>query len=230
MSLQDYIAVKEKYAKYLPHSAGRFAAKRFRKAQVGGGVCGVCGWVCVCVGGVWLGVSGGVCVCVCDCVCVCGWVCRGVCGCVVCVVGCFRMGVWVWCMCVSCVWGVCVFVCVGDNHQGDVNEDVCDEDVVIDDVGANADDDDDEDYVDDYVDDYVMIMIILMMMVLMLMMFVMVILMMMILMTFLQCPIVERLVNSLMMHGRNNGKKLMTVRWVRKRKMWATFFFGKQML
>ncbi len=33
MSLQDYIAVKEKAAKYLPHSAGRFAAKRFRKAQ-----------------------------------------------------------------------------------------------------------------------------------------------------------------------------------------------------
>merc|ERR1712226_638328 len=33
MSLQDYIAVKEKYAKYLPHSSGRFAAKRFRKAQ-----------------------------------------------------------------------------------------------------------------------------------------------------------------------------------------------------
>lgn len=31
--LQDYIAVKEKYAKYLPHSAGRYAAKRFRKAQ-----------------------------------------------------------------------------------------------------------------------------------------------------------------------------------------------------
>ena len=28
-----YIAVKEKYAKYLPHSAGRYAAKRFRKAQ-----------------------------------------------------------------------------------------------------------------------------------------------------------------------------------------------------
>merc|ERR1712166_1696716 len=27
-----------------------------------------------------------------------------------------------------------------------------------------------------------------------------------------QCPIVERLVNSLMMHGRNNGKKLMTVK------------------
>ena len=24
MSLQDYIAVKEKYAKYLPHSAGRY--------------------------------------------------------------------------------------------------------------------------------------------------------------------------------------------------------------
>lgn len=31
--LQDYIAVKEKYAKYLPHSGGRYAAKRFRKAQ-----------------------------------------------------------------------------------------------------------------------------------------------------------------------------------------------------
>jgi len=33
MSLQDYIAVKEKYAKFLPHSSGRYAAKRFRKAQ-----------------------------------------------------------------------------------------------------------------------------------------------------------------------------------------------------
>ncbi|KAL6473781.1 hypothetical protein MHYP_G00173420 [Metynnis hypsauchen] len=33
ISLQDYIAVKEKYAKYLPHSGGRYAAKRFRKAQ-----------------------------------------------------------------------------------------------------------------------------------------------------------------------------------------------------
>merc|ERR1739840_70399 len=32
MSLQDYIPVKEKPAKYLPHSAGRYAAKRFRKA------------------------------------------------------------------------------------------------------------------------------------------------------------------------------------------------------
>ena len=30
-----------------------------------------------------------------------------------------------------------------------------------------------------------------------------------------QCPIVERLTNSLMMHGRNNGKKLMCVRIVR---------------
>ena len=30
-----------------------------------------------------------------------------------------------------------------------------------------------------------------------------------------QCPIVERLVNSLMMHGRNNGKKLMAVRIVK---------------
>lgn len=27
-----------------------------------------------------------------------------------------------------------------------------------------------------------------------------------------QCPIVERLTNSLMMHGRNNGKKVMAVR------------------
>jgi small subunit ribosomal protein S5e len=31
--LQDYIAVKEKYAKYLPHSSGRYQVKRFRKAQ-----------------------------------------------------------------------------------------------------------------------------------------------------------------------------------------------------
>ncbi|XP_022719662.1 40S ribosomal protein S5-like [Durio zibethinus] len=30
-----------------------------------------------------------------------------------------------------------------------------------------------------------------------------------------QCPIVERLVNSLMMHGRNNGKKMMAVRIVK---------------
>merc|ERR1711928_23431 len=30
-----------------------------------------------------------------------------------------------------------------------------------------------------------------------------------------QCPIVERLVNALMMHGRNNGKKLMAVRIAR---------------
>ena len=30
-----------------------------------------------------------------------------------------------------------------------------------------------------------------------------------------QCPIVERLVNALMMHGRNNGKKLMAVRIVK---------------
>merc|ERR1711893_127375 len=33
MSLQDYIAVKEKSAKFLPHTSGRYAAKRFRKAQ-----------------------------------------------------------------------------------------------------------------------------------------------------------------------------------------------------
>lgn len=33
MSLADYIAIKEKYARFMPHSAGRYAAKRFRKAQ-----------------------------------------------------------------------------------------------------------------------------------------------------------------------------------------------------
>eukprot|EP01147_Barroeca_monosierra_P007001 gene7001-9591_t len=30
-----------------------------------------------------------------------------------------------------------------------------------------------------------------------------------------QCPIVERIINSMMMHGRNNGKKLMTTRILR---------------
>jgi small subunit ribosomal protein S5e len=33
ISLYDYIAVKEKGAKYLPHSAGRYQVKRFRKAN-----------------------------------------------------------------------------------------------------------------------------------------------------------------------------------------------------
>merc|ERR1712034_238002 len=33
ISLTDYIAVKEKHAVYLPHTAGRYAQKRFRKAQ-----------------------------------------------------------------------------------------------------------------------------------------------------------------------------------------------------
>ncbi|XP_064014259.1 small ribosomal subunit protein uS7 [Pogoniulus pusillus] len=33
ISLQDYITVKEKYTKYLPHSAGRYAAKLFCKTQ-----------------------------------------------------------------------------------------------------------------------------------------------------------------------------------------------------
>merc|ERR1711983_547505 len=33
ISLNDYIAVKEKFAKYLPHSAGRYQVKRFRKAM-----------------------------------------------------------------------------------------------------------------------------------------------------------------------------------------------------
>merc|ERR1712226_1800720 len=30
-----------------------------------------------------------------------------------------------------------------------------------------------------------------------------------------QCPIIERLINSLMMHGRNNGKKMLTMRIVK---------------
>ena len=33
MALEDYIAVKPKYAVYVPHTAGRYQAKRFRKAQ-----------------------------------------------------------------------------------------------------------------------------------------------------------------------------------------------------
>ncbi|ESP04775.1 hypothetical protein LOTGIDRAFT_109561 [Lottia gigantea] len=33
ISLTDYIAVKEKFAKYMPHSAGRWQLRRFRKAQ-----------------------------------------------------------------------------------------------------------------------------------------------------------------------------------------------------
>jgi len=33
ISLEDYIAVKRKYATFAPHTAGRYAAKRFRKAQ-----------------------------------------------------------------------------------------------------------------------------------------------------------------------------------------------------
>lgn len=32
ISLEDYISVKDKSAKYLPHSAGRYQVKRFRKA------------------------------------------------------------------------------------------------------------------------------------------------------------------------------------------------------
>jgi hypothetical protein len=34
ISLADYIFVKEKGAKFVPHTAGRYAVKRFRKAQV----------------------------------------------------------------------------------------------------------------------------------------------------------------------------------------------------
>jgi len=33
ISLEDYIAVKPKYAVYVPHTAGRYQTKRFRKAQ-----------------------------------------------------------------------------------------------------------------------------------------------------------------------------------------------------
>ncbi|XP_065918583.1 uncharacterized protein [Dysidea avara] len=33
ISLADYIAVKENHAVFLPHTAGRYAAKRFRKSQ-----------------------------------------------------------------------------------------------------------------------------------------------------------------------------------------------------
>lgn len=33
MSLQDYIAVKDKYSRYIPHSGARYQVKRFRKAQ-----------------------------------------------------------------------------------------------------------------------------------------------------------------------------------------------------
>ena len=32
--VQDYITVKEKGSVFLPHTAGRYAAKRFRKAHV----------------------------------------------------------------------------------------------------------------------------------------------------------------------------------------------------
>ena len=33
ISLEDYIAVKPKYARFTNHSAGRFQKRRFRKAQ-----------------------------------------------------------------------------------------------------------------------------------------------------------------------------------------------------
>ncbi|CAK9291859.1 unnamed protein product [Gordionus sp. m RMFG-2023] len=33
LGLVDYIAIKDKHAKYLPHTSGRYAAKKFRKAQ-----------------------------------------------------------------------------------------------------------------------------------------------------------------------------------------------------
>jgi len=39
--VKDYIAVKENHAVFLPHTAGRYAAKRFRKSQAS---C-VCYWI-----------------------------------------------------------------------------------------------------------------------------------------------------------------------------------------
>merc|ERR1719252_272515 len=33
ISLEDYVAVKSKYAVFVPHTAGRYQAKRYRKAQ-----------------------------------------------------------------------------------------------------------------------------------------------------------------------------------------------------
>lgn len=33
ISLEDYIAVHPKYAVYVPHTAGRYQKKRFRKVQ-----------------------------------------------------------------------------------------------------------------------------------------------------------------------------------------------------
>jgi small subunit ribosomal protein S5e len=33
ISLEDYIAVKTKFATFVPHTAGRYQKKRFRKAQ-----------------------------------------------------------------------------------------------------------------------------------------------------------------------------------------------------
>merc|ERR1719284_276519 len=33
ISLTDYLACKDRYAKFLPHTSGRYQIKRFRKAQ-----------------------------------------------------------------------------------------------------------------------------------------------------------------------------------------------------
>jgi small subunit ribosomal protein S5e len=33
MALEDYIAVKPKFARFVPHTGGRYQKKRFRKAQ-----------------------------------------------------------------------------------------------------------------------------------------------------------------------------------------------------
>lgn len=46
ISLEDYIAVKPKFAVYVPHTAGRYQKKRFRKAQCPiVERCAVCKWM-----------------------------------------------------------------------------------------------------------------------------------------------------------------------------------------
>ena len=49
LSLEDYIGVAGKCATYLPHTAGRYQKKRFRKAQV----CMLGAWVGPCVWGLF---------------------------------------------------------------------------------------------------------------------------------------------------------------------------------
>lgn len=44
ISLEDYIAVKAKFATFVPHTAGRYQKKRFRKAQ-----CPIAERYCFCI-------------------------------------------------------------------------------------------------------------------------------------------------------------------------------------